>query len=133
MILASTVVNAAEPVFTTENIGVLTALILALSGFVATILSARSKAKVDEIGKLQSALADAEKALEKAKQEHKETVDYLEAKIATLRGQIDERDDAINKLDRVLLACRTYIARLLRVFADRDETPPPRPPELDEA
>ncbi len=132
MILASSSVITAEPVFTTENIGVLTALILALSGFVATILSARTKAKVDEIGKLQALLSEAEEDRDKAKKKHDDAVTYYEARITTLQRQIDDRDHAINKLDRIVLACRAYIAKLGRLIVDRGDELPARPAGMDD-
>jgi chromosome segregation ATPase len=117
--------------------------VITASGVVATgFLSTRSKVKLDDIASLQTKLDTANEKLDterKARSEdradmqtrHDGEIASLERRVAMLTAQIEERDKAINRLDRVVLALRTYISRLLRVFADRDEEPPPRPAELD--
>ncbi|WP_037183848.1 hypothetical protein [Rhodococcoides fascians] len=118
--------------------GVITATGVVATGF----LSTRSKVKLDDIASLQTKLDNARTELDaerKARTEdrvemqtrHDGEIASLERRVAMLTAQIEERDRAINHLDRIVLALRTYVARLLRVFADRDELPPPRPAELD--
>lgn len=118
--------------------GVITATGVVATGF----LSTRSKVKLDDIASLQAKLDDARTDLEeerKARSEeradkqarHDGEIASLERRVAMLTAQIEERDKTISHLDRVVFACRSYIARLLRVFADRDEVPPPRPAEMD--
>lgn len=119
--------------------GLVTATGIVVTGF----LSTRSKVKLDDIASLQAKLNSARDALDeerKARVEdradmqarHDGEIASLERRVAMLTAQIEERDRAINHLDRVVLALRTYVARLLRVFAERDETPPARPEGLDE-
>ncbi|WP_368681056.1 hypothetical protein R1X32_42840 [Rhodococcus opacus] len=130
MIHAATVI-AAEPVFTVENIGVLTALILAVAGAIATIIGALSKAKLDDKAELEKDLTKARDALAEAEAQHARDIARYEARVAELEDRLDARDRTINKLDRLVLALRGYIARLSRHIVDRGDEVPPRPVEID--
>lgn len=132
MICASAISIAAEPVFTTENVGVFTALIVALSGFVATIIAARSKSKLDAVAELQQQLKDAKKDLREAVERHGEETSRLERKVADLEDRLADRDRTISKLDRLVLALRGYVAKLSRNIVDRGDEVPPRPVEIDQ-
>lgn len=118
--------------------------VIIATGTVATgFLSTRTKVKLDDIASLQQKLNTANEKLDAERHardedradlqaRHDGEIASLERRVAMLTAQIEERDRAINHLDRIVLALRTYVARLLRVFADRDEVPPPRPVELDQ-
>jgi peptidoglycan hydrolase CwlO-like protein len=130
VINAATVI-AAEPVFTVENIGVLTALILAIAGAIATIIGALSKAKLDDKAELEKDLTKAKDALAEAEAQHARDIARYEARVAELEDRLDARDRTINKLDRLVLALRGYIARLSRHIVDRGDEVPQRPAEID--
>ncbi|KIQ15343.1 hypothetical protein [Rhodococcus sp. MEB064] len=130
--------------------GVITGLGTIYVGYIAT----RSKVKVDDVVTVQAKLDRTNEALEaeqaarrkdrvdmeadhrldraQADAEHEDRERSMQRRIDMLSAQLDEALKALNKLDRILFHARTYIARLLRVFAERDETPPPRPEGLDE-
>ncbi|OZE11899.1 hypothetical protein CH296_27900 [Rhodococcus sp. 14-2496-1d] len=129
--------------------GIITAVGTIIVGFLAT----RSNKKMDELASVQAKLdaTDEELELEQAARrrdraemeaqhridraqieaEHEERERQLLRRISTLQSQLDEATRTITKLDRIVFAARTYIARLRRVFAERDEVPPPQPAELD--
>ncbi|KXF56131.1 hypothetical protein AXA44_02535 [Rhodococcus sp. SC4] len=125
-------VVAAESVFTVENFSVVTALIVALSGFVATIIAARTKSKLDAVGELQQELKRAKQELADAEERHDQAIARYRRKVAELEERLDERDRAINKLDHLVLALRAYVARLSRKIVDSGEEVPPRPVEIDQ-
>jgi peptidoglycan hydrolase CwlO-like protein len=118
---------AAEPVFTTENVGILTALVVALSGFVATIIGARSKAKLDDKAKLERALHDAEADLEKAEAQHSAECARFEVRIDILQSKLDKRDETINILDERIVALLTWIARLRQRLSSSGIDEPEKP------
>ncbi|WP_009473883.1 hypothetical protein [Rhodococcus sp. JVH1] len=132
MISAYATTIAAEPVFTTENIGVLTAFLVALSGFIATIVAARSKSKLDAVGELQQELKKAKQDLSDAEDRHDREIARYEQRVTDLEARLAERDRAISKLDRLVLALRAYVARLSRHIIDRGDEVPPRPVEIDQ-
>jgi hypothetical protein len=134
--------------------------ITAIGGLVAGVgsvligyLATRTKVRVSDVVVVQQKLDEANAALDEEQKARRRDRSEMEAEARVDRAQIEaehedrerglqrridvltaERDQAlatVTKLDRVVFAARTYIARLLRVFAERDETPPPRPAELD--
>lgn len=111
---------AAHTVFNTENIGVLTALILAFTGAFTTIYAARAKAKLDDRARLQSELAEAIADRDRAKAAHAVDVDRYEESLTEVRTALARRDETINRLDERLVAATTRIARLRRLLANHD-------------
>jgi peptidoglycan hydrolase CwlO-like protein len=124
---------AAEPVLTTENVGILTALILALSGFVATIIGARSKAKLDDKAKLERALHEAEAELEKAEAQHDAECARYEGRIDVLQEKLDKRDATINVLDERIVALLLWIARLRQRISSHGIDEPDKPAGTEHA
>ncbi|WP_418345284.1 hypothetical protein [Rhodococcus pyridinivorans] len=134
-------------------IAALSSLITAIGGTVGGILVTRSKVRIDDVTIVQRELDEAKADLERERQarsadldraraQHKTEIDELrarhdadilrlEGRVATLQGQLDDRDRQITRLDRWVLAARTYIARLTRSVIDLGGTPPTRPTELD--
>lgn len=129
--------------------GIVTGVVTVFFGFLAT----RSKVKLDDLATVQGKLVTANEDLEKEQAarrkdrvemesqhrldkaqieaEHEDRERALLGRIASLQEQVAEASRTITRLDKIVFAARTYIARLLRVFAERDEVPPPRPAELD--
>lgn len=129
--------------------GIITGVGTIIIGFLAT----RSKVKLDDLATVQGKLVTANEDLDKEQAarrkdrvemesqhrsdkaqieaEHEERERQLLGRIASLQEQVDAASRTITKLDKIVFAARTYIARLLRVFAERDETPPVRPADLD--
>ena len=119
--------------------GVVTGTGAIIVGFFAT----RSNVKMDDLATVTkqrddeiAARAEEVKARAKDRIEmqslHDEEIARKDRRIRELTDEVDEQRKAISTLDRIIFHLRTYISRLLRVFADRDETPPPRPPELEQ-
>ncbi|PZT99500.1 MAG: hypothetical protein DI630_16925 [Gordonia sp. (in: high G+C Gram-positive bacteria)] len=125
--IASNVMHAAEPVFTTENVGILTALIVALSGFVATIIGARSKTKLDDRARLEAALAEAKADLKAAEEQHDAECARYEGRIDVLQAKLDKRDETINVLDERIVALLTWIARLRQRLSSSGVDEPEKP------
>lgn len=121
------VMIAAEPVLTTENVGILTALVVALSGFVATIIGARSKAKLDDKAKLERALHEAESDLAKAEAQHDAECARYEGRIDVLQAKLDKRDSTINTLDERIVALLLWIARLRQRLGSHGIDEPEQP------
>lgn len=118
--------------------GVVTGTGAIVVGFFAT----RSNVKMDDLATVTkqrddeiTARAAEVKARAKDRVEmqalHDEEIARKDRRIRELSIEMDERDRAITKADRLIYHLRAYVARLLRVFAERDETPPVRPAELD--
>lgn len=119
--------------------GVVTGTGAIIVGFFAT----RSNVKMDDLATVTkqrddeiAARAEEVKARAKDRIEmqslHDEEIARKDRRIRELTDEVDEQRKAISTLDRIIFHLRTYISRLLRVFADRDEAPPPRPPELEQ-
>lgn len=129
--------------------GLVTAIGAVVSGLIAT----RSKVKLDDVALLQRKLDEAEEDLEAERaaraadldtartqrnadldaqrDRHDAEIARLEGRIAVLEDLLDARDKQITKLDRIVLAARSYIATLSRTIFDYGGTPPPRPNDLD--
>lgn len=119
--------------------GVVTGTGAIVVGFFAT----RSNVKMDDLATVteqrdKEIAARAEEVKARAKDRiemqslHDEEIARKDRRIRELTEEVDAQRKAISTLDRLIFHLRTYISRLLRVFADRDETPPPRPPELEQ-
>ncbi|NIL86504.1 hypothetical protein RhoFasGS6_03908 [Rhodococcus fascians] len=118
--------------------------LLGASGTVVTgILVTRSKVKLDDLATVQGKLREAEDKLEAERaaratdsQEntarHDREIGVLRAKVESLLQDIEERDRRLDKLDRIVLSARSYIAKLSRLIVDRGDDVPPRPAELDQ-
>lgn len=128
-------------------------IITGIGTIVIGLLATRSKVKLDDLATVQEKLntatedlgkeqaarrrdrveMESQHRLDKAQieAEHEDRERALLRRIASLQAQVEEASRTITRLDKIVFAARTYIARLLRVFADRDETPPQRPVELD--
>lgn len=125
--IGSHVMIAAEPVFTTENVGILTALIVALSGFVATIIGARSKTKLDDRARLEQALSEAKQDLRDAEERHDAECARYEGRIDVLQDKLDKRDGTINTLDERIVALLLWIARLRQRLSSHGIDEPEKP------
>lgn len=119
--------------------GVITGTGTIIVGFLAT----RSNVKLDDLATVTKQRDDeiaarAEEVKARAKDRvdmqalHDAEIARKDRRIRELSSVIDEKDSELTQRDRIEFLLRTYVSRLLRVFADRDETPPPRPEGLDE-
>lgn len=142
MSLASTTYLFADPVLTTENVGVATALIVAIAGGIATVLGAKSKSKLDALAQVMKERDEAREERDEEKRlrvsdradlraEHDVEIQRLNRRVAMLEAQVDERDAELNAADRLVLACRRYITKLVAALIERGGPMPERPSELD--
>ncbi|KQU30353.1 MULTISPECIES: hypothetical protein [unclassified Rhodococcus (in: high G+C Gram-positive bacteria)] len=142
MSLASTTILFADPVLTTENVGVATALIVAIAGGIATVLGAKSKSKLDALAQVMKERDEAREERDEEKRlrvsdrtdlraEHDVEIQRLNRRVAMLEAQVDERDAELNTADRLVLACRRYITKLVAALIERGGSVPERPSELD--
>ncbi|WP_322544409.1 hypothetical protein U2G91_15545 [Rhodococcoides fascians] len=117
--------------------GVVTGTGAIIVGFFAT----RSSVKMDDLATVtkqrdEEIAARAQEAKARAKDRvelqtaHDEEIARKDRRIRELTIQVDEQYEALALREKVEFALRAYITRLLRVFAERDETPPQRPVEL---
>lgn len=121
----------AETVFTPENIGVVSALIGALTASVATIIGARSKAKLDNRAELESELVEVKQKLKDARAEHGEDITRYEAELDGLTVKLAARDRTISRMDERIVALLTWVARLRRRLAEHEVEEPERPAGVD--
>ncbi|OZC50506.1 hypothetical protein CH289_15885 [Rhodococcus sp. RS1C4] len=140
-LFASSVVIAAEPVLTAENVGVASALITAVFAGVATIIGARSRNKLDALAQAIKERDEAREELAAEKEarkvdraemraDHDVEIDRLRGRVRELEADVDDRNRRINKLDRLVLAFRTYVARLTGRLADNNIALPDKPDDL---
>ncbi|QSL99896.1 hypothetical protein SEA_AYOTOYA_33 [Gordonia phage Ayotoya] len=118
-------------------------LVTATGTVVAGILATRSKVKLDDIAKLQARAEALEAERDADRIAHVQETDEVRARhavavadrdreIETLRAWVRERDRTINKLDRLVLALRTYVARLTRRLVENDVELPAVPAGIDD-
>ena len=127
-----TTISLAETVLTPENIGVVTALIVAITGAVATIIGARSKAKLDNRAELENELTIAQSRLKAARDDHADDINRYEAEIATLTTRLAARDRTIHVMDERIVALLTWVARLRHRLIDHEIELPEKPSGVDE-
>ncbi|QCG77771.1 hypothetical protein QLQ77_gp25 [Gordonia phage Reyja] len=130
--MTHTTMTLAETVLTPENIGVVTALIVAITGAAATLIGARAKAKLDSRAELEAELKIAKAQLKTARDDHADDIERYEAKIDALEARLDQRDVTINRLDAQIVKLRTWIARLARRLVDHEIELPEKPAGLDD-
>ncbi|MGN7133371.1 hypothetical protein ACTHQY_08870 [Rhodococcoides corynebacterioides] len=142
MTWASTTLLVADPVLTTENVGVATALIVAVAGGIATVLGAKSKTKLDALAQTMKERDEAREERDQAKADavadraelrarHDEEVARLNRRVAMLEEQVDIRDAELNAADRLVLALRKYVAKLVAALVGGGVGVPERPAEID--
>lgn len=110
-------------------------LLAAIGALVTGVLATRSKVKLDDIAKLHARIEELEADLVKereardrdndqARAKHSQTIDDYEAELADLKERLRQRDRTIGRLDHVVLALRTYVARARRKLVDNEIDPP---------
>ena len=106
-------------------------LLTATGAVITGILATRSRVKLDDIAKLHSKIAELEEDLEEEKAaresdgaahraRHATVIADYEEQLAVLNERLRQRNQAINHLDRVVLALRTYVARARRALVAAD-------------
>lgn len=106
-------------------------LLAAIGALVTGVLATRSKVKLDDIAKLHAKIEELEADLGEEKRnrdldadqyraKHSQTIADYEAELTELRDRLRQRDQTIGRLDRVVQALRTYIARARRQMIDRE-------------
>lgn len=114
-----------------ELIAAMGGLLTATGAVITGILATRSRVKLDDIAKLHSKIAELEEDLEEEKAaresdgaahraRHATVIADYEEQLAVLNERLRQRDQAINHLDRVVLALRTYVARARRALVAAD-------------
>lgn len=110
-------------------------LLAAIGALVTGVLATRSKVKLDDIAKLHARIEELESDLVKereardrdidqARAKHSQTIADYEAELAELKERLRQRDRTIGRLDHVVLALRTYVARARRKLVDNEIDPP---------
>lgn len=110
-------------------------LLAAIGALVTGILATRSKVKLDDIAKLHARIDELEADLAKereardrdndqARAKHSRIIADYEAELAELKERLRQRDRTIGRLDHVVLALRTYVARARRKLVDNEIDPP---------
>lgn len=134
--------RAGDSLIDANQIAALGGVVTGTGAIVVGFFATRSNVKMDDLATVTkqrddeiTARAAEVKARAKDRVEmqalHDEEIARKDRRIRELSIEMDERDRAITKADRLIYHLRAYVARLLRVFAERDETPPVRPAELD--
>lgn len=110
-------------------------LLAAIGALVTGVLATRSKVKLDDIAKLHARIEELEADLAKereardrdndqARAKHSQIIADYEAELAELKERLRQRDRTIGRLDHVVLALRTYVARARRKLVDNEIDPP---------
>lgn len=110
-------------------------LLAAIGALVTGVLATRSKVKLDDIAKLHARIEELEADLVKereardrdndqARAKHSQIIADYEAELAELKERLRQRDRTIGRLDHVVLALRTYVARARRKLVDNEIDPP---------
>lgn len=110
-------------------------LLAAIGALVTGVLATRSKVKLDDIAKLHARIEELEADLAKEKEtrdrdadqyraKHSRIIADYEAELAELKERLRQRDRTIGRLDHVVLALRTYVARARRKLVDNEIDPP---------
>lgn len=110
-------------------------LLAAIGALVTGVLATRSKVKLDDIAKLHARIEELEADLSREKEardrdadqyraKHSQTIADYEAELAELKARLRQRDRTIGRLDHVVLALRTYVARARRKLVDNEIDPP---------
>lgn len=110
-------------------------LLAAIGALVTGVLATRSKVKLDDIAKLHARIEELEADLAKereardrdndqARARHSQIIADYEAELAELKERLRQRDRTIGRLDHVVLALRTYVARARRKLVDNEIDPP---------
>lgn len=118
-------------------------LLAAIGALVTGVLATRSKVKLDDLAKLHARIAELEEdvADEKAARDrdadqsrarHSQTIADYEAELADLKERLRQRDKTINHLDELVLALRTYVARLRHRLVDNEIELPAKPEGVDD-
>lgn len=106
-------------------------LLAAIGALITGVLATRSKVKLDDIAKLHAKIDELETDLDVEKKnrdrdadqyrvKHSQTIADYEAELAELKERLRQRDQTIGRLDRVILALRTYVARARRKLIDSE-------------
>lgn len=118
-------------------------LLAAIGALVTGILATRSKVKLDDIAKLHARIEELEKALaaekiardrdaDQARAKHSQIIADYEAELRDVKERLRQRDQTISHLDRVVLALRTYVARLRSRIVDNEIELPAKPEGVDD-
>ena len=110
-------------------------LLAAIGALVTGVLATRSKVKLDDIAKLHARIEELEADLSREKEardrdadqyraKHSRIIADYEAELAELKERLRQRDRTIGRLDHVVLALRTYVARARRKLVDHEIDPP---------
>lgn len=110
-------------------------LLAAIGALVTGVLATRSKVKLDDIAKLHARIEELEADLSREKEArdrdadqyratHSRIIADYEAELAELKERLRQRDRTIGRLDHVVLALRTYVARARRKLVDNEIDPP---------
>jgi len=110
-------------------------LLAAIGALVTGVLTTRSKVKLDDIAKLHARIEELEADLSREKEardrdadqyraKHSRIIADYEAELAELKERLRQRDRTIGRLDHVVLALRTYVARARRKLVDHEIDPP---------
>lgn len=121
-----------------ELIAAFATLLTASGTIIVGVLATRSKVKLDDIARLHEQIDElkADLAAEKtardedaAKNEerHNRTIAVYEQRLAAAEERLASRDRTINRLDLLVLALRTYVARLRRALVDNEVEVPTEP------
>lgn len=118
-------------------------LFTAMGTIIIGVLSTRSKVKLDDIATMQKRLDVAEEKLtterearaadsQRLQAQHDSRIAVLEVEITSLRDRLAQRDRTITHLDRIVLALRTYVARLRHRLVDNEIGLPDEPEGMDD-
>jgi chromosome segregation ATPase len=132
-------VNAGDPTWLAALGGVITAI----TALVVGIMSTRSKVRLDDIATLKGRIDELKESLAaeqdarrrdnaEMQADHDRQIAVYEARIDELVRQVAARDGAITKLDRLVMALRTYVAQLRRNLIANEVEIPDEPEGMNE-
>lgn len=131
--------NAGDPTWLAALGGVITAI----TALVVGIMSTRSKVRLDDIATLKGRIDELKESLAaeqdarrrdnaEMQADHDRQIAVYEARIDELVRQVAARDGAITKLDRLVMALRTYVAQLRRNLIANEVEIPDEPEGMNE-
>lgn len=131
--------NAGDPTWLAALGGVITAI----TALVVGIMSTRSKVRLDDIATLKGRIDELKESLAaeqdarrrdnaEMQADHDRQIAVYEARIDELVRQVTARDGAITKLDRLVMALRTYVAQLRRNLIANEVEIPDEPEGMNE-
>ncbi|QFG08086.1 hypothetical protein SEA_PCORAL7_25 [Gordonia phage PCoral7] len=118
-------------------------LTTAAGAVVTGVLATRSKVKLDDLAKLHARIQELEEDLAEEREardrdadqhraRHAAVIADYEQELADLKERLRQRDRTITHLDRVVLALRTYVARLRHRLADNEIDLPDEPEGMND-